>query len=179
MDNNPNDTVPFRRLYFIALILDLIQLILLGIIVIVLFISFSALQSYFSVTVKSSDDDEDGLYDSSHRPYFYRKPSKGAPKYEISEQEVLAIRIVLIVTLACMITAQYFGWKGYKRHHICSVITFAVFNAIFALVSLVFLCINFSIGTLADLIINLILTVIPIMFAKGIRDVRTIKNDSD
>lgn len=175
-DNLPPQNYRYKCPYLAVLIFDLIQTVLAGIgVLLLLFVT-----GYIKVLVEGKEENYVSVLDSPDSNgtieiEFSSNGSTGsegsvAPKeVEMSAGTIWGIRVFLVVILCILITIQYFGWKGYKKYHFKSVIIFAVFKGLGAMSALVKVCAAFNFPTLVGLLFNVLVTVIPVMFAMEIR----------
>lgn len=112
--------VQFKCLYLLIVILDMIETIFLGLLAVIgLFLTgmaHSHLQKLKSGLVASNN--------------YMEPPVIPAEVVDVGDDDLWFFRIFFLFFLAMIIMVQVWGWKGYRKHHCCSIYAFASFKIV-------------------------------------------------
>lgn len=153
--------VPYKCLYLVVLIVDLIQTIMAGLATIVLLFVVSALEFTAKNGGMASDTDGNRIA---------RSPSGSV---EDVSGYITILRLFLVALLVVLILIQYYGWKGFNQLHVRSIYIFAIVKGLGAVGSLIALfTLPASAMNVVMFFLNVSFTIIPIMFAREIRKLK-------
>ena len=147
---SPAQSIQYKCLYLAILILELIlSLVGAGILIFALFIA-------------SVNDDPNR--DPHHPvPLLYHRD----PHHPVS----LLYQVLIVFGIFFLFFTQYFGWRGYKEHHIRSIYIYAFGQGLYALTSFFLLLAWFTVGSLFIFTLGASFTVVPILFANQLKKV--------
>lgn len=83
----------------------------------------------------------------------------------------LVHQVLIVFGIFFIFFTQYFGWRGYKEHHIRSIYIYAFGQGLHALASLFLLFSWFTVGSLFISTLAISFTVVPILFANELKKV--------
>lgn len=141
--------IRFKCMYLAVLIVDLIESIIAGIVIVVAIFSSVGLQRVVSPS---------------------ESVQLGSAEITLSEEsaapeDVWLVPVFLVLALVIVILIQYLGWRGYTNHNICAIYTFAFTKGFRALTSLFLLFGTGEPTFLVTFILYIFFTAFPILFA--------------
>lgn len=151
--------VPYRFLYLLVVILDMLETVALGVVVLIAMFGMEMGRSILngiipdiSMDMKSDGDVAFNTTSSS----------------DLGGGLVWFIRIVLIIFLFAIIKIQMYGWKGFSQYHVCSIYAFMSFKILSTLlIFLALVTIPSNAIIVIDFIIKLASVIICILFGKA------------
>ena len=157
--------VPYKCLYLVCVIIDLIETIGLTLFILVAFFMVGLLQSAWKMIGSVPAEAVKFGFENNHQ--FTGGYTATTPDY--GGGVLWTIRILLIVVLAVLIKIQMYGWQGYSNHDVCSIYGFVTFKVLSSLNGIVLLFLTrFSIGVVVYLAVKGSSVIIPILFAQQV-----------
>lgn len=166
----PADTsnVRFKCLYLLVVILDMIETIFLGLLAVIgLFLTgmaHSYLQKLKLGQAASNNYMEPPVTPTDITP---------ADVVDVDDGVLWFIRILFLFFLAVMIMIQVWGWKGYRKHHCCSIYAFASFKIVSTIALIALLSADPNAVVICDFIINLGSAIISFLFAHQVSKLKS------
>lgn len=111
--------LPFRCLYLLAVILDMLETTLLGILILIAIVTSEVLKGAAG-----------NLFSDKIAFHAGRDGLTVEPESDIGNEVVWVARVVLVLLLLLIIKIQMYGWKGYSQYHLCSIYTFMTFKVL-------------------------------------------------
>lgn len=153
---NVHQDMKYRCLYLAVLILDMIGTVVVSIVTL---FSIFYVEKVVSIANERINSTESTTSTATKYQFGHNLDM------ELTQEQLWAIRMVLIVILILVIVRQHFGWKGFFNYHFVSTIIFAMFQSVAIIFNLVAVCIEFYFESLLALILSTIMTIVPIFYA--------------